>query len=52
MWADAPLTGQGYLAYKELADGYLLTRDMMQWFWDQYTTDPAETSYSGKSIFA
>lgn len=22
MWADAPLTGQGYLAYKELADAY------------------------------
>jgi O-antigen ligase len=22
MWADAPLTGQGYLAYKELAESY------------------------------
>ncbi len=27
---------------KEFAEGYFLRRDAMQWFWDQYTTDPAE----------
>src|SRR5262249_52319902 len=26
----------------ELAEGYFLTRDMMKWFWDRYTTDPRE----------
>jgi acetyl esterase len=29
-------------SYREFAEGYHLRRDMMQWFWDQYTTDPAE----------
>lgn len=27
-------------SYKEFATGYFLRRDGMQWFWDQYTTDP------------
>ena len=27
-------------SYQELATGYFLRRDAMQWFWDQYTTDP------------
>lgn len=27
-------------SYHEYADGYFLTRAMMQWFWDAYTTDP------------
>lgn len=26
----------------EFAEGYWLRRDGMQWFWDQYTTDPEE----------
>lgn len=26
-------------SYKEFADGYFLTKDMMVWFWDNYTTD-------------
>jgi acetyl esterase len=26
-------------SYHEFAKGYYLRRDMMQWFWDQYTTD-------------
>jgi acetyl esterase/lipase len=26
-------------SYHEYADGYFLTRAMMQWFWDAYTTD-------------
>lgn len=29
-------------SYHEFAEGYYLRRDMMQWFWDQYTTDPAQ----------
>jgi acetyl esterase len=29
-------------SYEEFATGYFLRRDAMQWFWDQYTTDPAE----------
>ncbi|OIJ62756.1 alpha/beta hydrolase [Streptomyces mangrovisoli] len=28
-------------SYHEFATGYFLRRDAMQWFWDQYTTDPA-----------
>jgi acetyl esterase len=29
-------------SYHEFAEGYVLRRDEMFWFWDQYTTDPAE----------
>ncbi|WP_183602477.1 alpha/beta hydrolase [Paenibacillus phyllosphaerae] len=29
-------------SYKQFAEGYYLRRDVMQWFWDQYTTDPAQ----------
>lgn len=29
-------------SYHEFAEGYFLRRDGMKWFWDQYTTDPAE----------
>jgi acetyl esterase len=29
-------------SYEEFATGYFLRRDAMQWFWDQYTTDPAD----------
>lgn len=29
-------------SYHEFAEGYFLRRDAMPWFWDQYTTDPAE----------
>jgi acetyl esterase len=29
-------------SYEEFATGYFLRRDAMQWFWDQYTADPAE----------
>ncbi len=27
-------------SYHQFAEGYFLRRDAMQWFWDQYTTDP------------
>jgi acetyl esterase/lipase len=29
-------------SYHQFAEGYFLRRDAMQWFWDQYTTSPAE----------
>jgi acetyl esterase len=29
-------------SYKQFADGYWLTRTGMQWYWDQYTSDPAQ----------
>ncbi|MBM2621655.1 alpha/beta hydrolase [Actinoplanes sp. LDG1-06] len=28
-------------SYRQFATGYWLRRDAMQWFWDQYTPDPA-----------
>lgn len=29
-------------SYNQFADNYYLTKEGMQWFWDQYTTDPQE----------
>jgi acetyl esterase len=29
-------------SYQQFASGYFLRRDAMQWFWDQYTTDPRQ----------
>lgn len=29
-------------SYKEFETGYFLTRNMMKWFWDNYTTDAAK----------
>lgn len=29
-------------SYHQFAEGYFLRRDAMQWFWDQYTTDPEQ----------
>ncbi|GLY85942.1 alpha/beta hydrolase [Actinoallomurus iriomotensis] len=29
-------------SYERFATGYFLSRDGMKWFWDQYTTDPAQ----------
>jgi acetyl esterase/lipase len=29
-------------SYEQFETGYFLTRQGMRWFWDQYTTDPAE----------
>ncbi|GAA4949191.1 alpha/beta hydrolase [Actinoplanes utahensis] len=50
---DVPLAGQVLFypvtdanfdtgSYRQFAEGYFLRRDAMQWFWDQYTTDPAQ----------
>lgn len=29
-------------SYNKFANGYFLTKNMMQWFWDNYTTDPKQ----------
>ena len=29
-------------SYKQFADGHFLSRNMMKWFWDNYTTDAAK----------
>jgi acetyl esterase len=29
-------------SYRQFAEGYFLRRDAMRWFWDQYTSDPAQ----------
>jgi acetyl esterase len=36
-------------SYHEFGTGFYLTRAGMQWFWDQYTTDPAERALSTAS---
>lgn len=33
-------------SYAEYAEGYFLSRAMMKWFWDAYTTDPAQRGES------
>ncbi|MBG7618606.1 alpha/beta hydrolase [Herbaspirillum sp. AP02] len=35
-------------SYNQFADGYFLTKNMMKWFWDSYTTDAAKR----KEIYA
>lgn len=32
-------------SYLDFQEGYFLTRDMMKWFWDAYTTDPTERAH-------
>jgi acetyl esterase/lipase len=32
----------GNTSYDEFANGHFLTKNMMKWFWDAYTTDPQE----------
>ena len=29
-------------SYQQFAEGHFLTRNMMKWFWDNYTTDPKQ----------
>ncbi|BDT97019.1 MULTISPECIES: alpha/beta hydrolase [Nocardia] len=31
-------------SYRQFATGYFLRRDAMEWFWDQYISDPAQRS--------
>ena len=39
-----PVTNASFenASYDEFAEGHFLTRDMMKWFWDAYTTDPKQ----------
>ena len=41
MW---PTTNAAFdtASYDEFAEGHFLTRSMMKWFWDSYTTDPRQ----------
>ena len=41
-----PVTNHDYstVSYTDNGDGYLLTQDMMKWFWDHYLNDAAEGS--------
>lgn len=41
MW---PVTDANFetASYKQYAEGHFLTRNMMKWFWDSYTTDAAK----------
>jgi acetyl esterase len=41
MW---PVTNASFdtRSYDEFAEGRFLTRNMMKWFWDNYTTDPSQ----------
>ena len=41
MW---PATNAAFdtASYDQFAEGHFLTRSMMKWFWDSYTTDPRE----------
>ena len=32
-------------SYRDLAEGYGLTKPMMEWFWDQYLADPADGAH-------
>lgn len=38
----APARGTRFASYRDNADGYLLTRGGMEWFWDHYLTSPAD----------
>ena len=39
-----PVTNAAFdtASYDDFAEGHLLTRNMMKWFWDSYTTNPRE----------
>ncbi|WP_271407876.1 alpha/beta hydrolase [Pseudomonas sp. Q1-7] len=39
-----PVTDSSFnnASYNQFADGHFLTRNMMKWFWDSYTTDPRQ----------
>ncbi|MBZ9783221.1 alpha/beta hydrolase [Pseudomonas sp. REP124] len=41
MW---PVTNAGFDngSYQQFAEGHFLTKGMMQWFWDNYTTNPGD----------
>jgi acetyl esterase len=44
----APAEGSPFASYGDNADGYLLTRGSMEWFWQQYLAAPED----GKNPYA
>jgi acetyl esterase len=38
----APARGTRFASYRDNADGYLLTRGSMEWFWDHYLRSPED----------
>ncbi|HYH30374.1 MAG TPA: alpha/beta hydrolase [Pseudonocardia sp.] len=38
----APARGTQFASYRDNADGYLLTRGSMEWFWDHYLRSPED----------
>lgn len=38
----APTAGTAFASYRDNADGYLLTRPAMAWFWDHYLATPED----------
>ena len=44
----APAAGTPFASYQENADGYLLTKNAMEWFWDHYlaTADDGKNPYA------
>ncbi|HEY0182261.1 MAG TPA: alpha/beta hydrolase [Rhodopila sp.] len=40
----APAAGTSFASYRDNAEGYLLTRASMEWFWDHYLASPADGS--------
>jgi acetyl esterase len=44
----APTAGSTFASYRDNADGYLLTRPGMEWFWDHYLASPDD----GKNPYA
>ena len=43
-----PVTNANFenASYDEFANDHFLTKNMMKWFWDAYTTDPKPVSYT------
>jgi acetyl esterase len=38
----SPARGTDFASYRDNADGYLLTRGSMEWFWDHYLRSPED----------
>lgn len=41
----APAAGSPFASYQDNADGYLLTRDTMLFYWDHYLPDPQQATH-------
>jgi acetyl esterase len=41
----APAAGTTFASYRDNADGYLLTKPGMEWFWDHYLASPDDSKH-------